>query len=498
MLEATAAAWPDRVLAVQDGRDTTLAELHALALAIAGELRAAGVRPGDPVLTMLGNGVHHIALFLGICLAGALHVPVNPESRGPSLVHALKLARPVLAYAGAEAIGRLREAGLGADCAVIEADGWRIPDRHAPCRAEAAPAGPETIRSILFTSGTTGPPKGVQVSERMLIASAAGCALASDCREGDVFLMWEPMHHIGGPQLLVMAMLNGTKLVLVPRFSASGLWPEVRRHGVTKLHYLGGILEILLKARPDPGDRDHPVRLAFGGGCRNEVWKAFESRFAIPIREVYGMTEASSFTTVNVRGVVGSAGTAVPWFDVELLDQDARPVAPGGQGEIVVRSRHSGLFTPGYLDAPEASARLLRDGRLFSGDLGRMDEAGNLRFIGRVTDSLRRRGENISAWEVETALGAHPAIAESAVTGVPATIGEHDILCFVLMKDGEPFDPAALSAWCRETMPPHHVPRYWKQVDGFERTPSQRIRKETLDRDLASAVDTAPARDRVS
>ncbi|MCC0016912.1 MAG: AMP-binding protein [Rhodobiaceae bacterium] len=485
---------PDRTVLVADGHTVTVGELAHHARAIAADLVARGILPGDPVVTMLGNGANHCALFLGIALSGALWVPLNPEARGPSLAHALATTNPVLAFATRDAVARLREAGLNPCVPVVESDGWALQQR-APTGGITLPdIAPDDVRAILFTSGTTGPPKGVMVTERMLMASAAGTARACDCTDGDVLLMWEPLHHIGGSQVLVMALVHDVRLVVVERFSASRLWDQVREHAVSKLHYLGGILEILLKSPPTPGDRDHPVRLAFGGGCRIEVWRAFQLRFGIPIREVYGMTEASSFTTVNVNGQFGSVGTPVPWFEVDLLDEKGNAVPDGTPGEFTVASGWSELFTPGYLNAPDATARLKRDGRLHTGDLGRRDGDGNYYFIGRVTDSLRRRGENISAWEVEAALAANPAIAETAVVGVPAEIGEHDILCFVTMRDGHAFDPSALARWARDHMPRHHVPRYWKEVSDFPRTPSLRIRKDALDRSFDGASDTDPPR----
>lgn len=487
LLEQERAA-PDHVLLIWEGREITVGALAAAARAAAADLRARGIKPGDRVLTMLEAGPAYFALVLGLALVGALWVPVAPDARGPSLAHALALARPRLTFAARAALPALRDAGHEPDGASLERDGWAwATPTEAP--AIAPPDDPDASRAILFTSGTTGPPKGVIVTERMLMASAAGCALASRCGPGEGYLMWEPMHHIGGPQLLVMALAGQARLVLVKRFSASSFWGDVRRHHVTRLHYLGGILEILLKARPAPDDRDHPVGLAFGGGARPEVRRAFTDRFGIPLREVYGMTEASSFTTVDVDGTGDTVGRPVPWLDVGICDNTGAPVSGAATGEIVVRARHDGLLTPGYLGNPQATARLLRGGWLFTGDLGRRDDAGHLLFLGRMTDSLRRRGENVSAWEVETGLAAHPDIAETAVVGVEAAIGEHDILCFVLLCEGAAFDPAGLAAWARDRLPRAHVPRYWKQVTAFDRTPSQRIRKDRLDRGLADSID---------
>jgi len=496
LLIERAASDPDHVIFIvdDDGQQVTVADLADRARAIAGALADRGIGPGDPVLTMMGNGLDHIALFLGLTLVGALWVPIDPRARGVTLAHAISVTNPVLAVAPAGAEKTLRDARLGGDCPIL--DVGQLLSAPIGQGGDFARAKPDDVRAIVFTSGTSGPPKGVMVSERMLIASAAGTALASDCRDGDIFLMWEPLHHIGGSQIVTMALVHRITLVLVDRFSASRLWAQMRHHGVTKLHYLGGILDILLKADPRADDRDHPVRLAFGGGCRLETWRAFEDRFGIAIREVYGMTEASSFTTINLTGVVGSVGTPVPWFDVDLVDEIGAPIADGTIGEIMVSATHPGLFTRGYLNAPEATDKLFKNGRLRSGDLGRRDVDGNLRFVGRVTDSLRRRGENVSAWEVETALAGHADIVESAVVGVPAAIGEHDILCFVILRDDRAWDAASLAAWCQDTMPSHHVPRYWKQVDTFSRTPSQRIRKDLLDLGLDTAIDMAADRDR--
>ena len=485
-----AARCPDRVLLTWEATEITTAEVALAAHQFAGKLRDLGVQPGDAVLTMVEAGPAYISLFLGATLVGATWVPQAPDARGPSLAHVLSITRPVLVIAAPHALENIMAAGHDDVGTILKIDGWGWPAPSGSNKmSDPELSNPDNVRAVLFTSGTTGPPKGVVVTERMLLASAAGCAFASKCKVGSVFLMWEPMHHIGGPQLVIMALVHGARLVVVKRFSASRFWPLVRAQGVTKLHYLGGILEILLKAKERTDDKDNPVGLAFGGGCRPETRGDFIERFSIPIREVFGMTEASSFTTVDDKLTKGSIGQALPWMQVELVEEDGQPVAEGAAGEIVVRPRYSGLLTPGYLGDAEATARLVKRGWLHTGDLGRRDSEGNYYFLGRNTDSLRRRGENVSAWEIETALAGHPEIAETAIVGVPSEIGEADILCFVAMREDTNFDPAEILDWCRNHLPRHHIPRYWKRVDGFERTPSQRIRKDSLDLALADTFD---------
>ena len=294
----------------------------------------------------------------------------------------------------------------------------------------------------MYTSGTTGRPKGVLVTHRMLRLAGEAAALVSAARDGDVFFVWEPLFHIGGAQLLVVPLLRRVVLAMVARFSAGRFWEQVRAEGASHIHYLGGILQILLKQAPGPLDCSHGVRIAWGGGCPAEIWRAFEARFGVQIRECYGMTEASSMTTFNDGGPVGSVGQAMPWFTVALLDEQGRP-AP--RGEIVVRTSMPGALTEGYFRNPEATAALLRGGALHSGDVGSFDAEGNLYFHGRQSDSVRCRGENVSAFEVEHVAAAHPAVEDCAMIGVATDVGEQDIKLFV--KPRGAIDLAALSAW---------------------------------------------------
>jgi carnitine-CoA ligase len=238
------------------------------------------------------------------------------------------------------------------------------------------------------------------------------------------------------------------------------------------------------------------VRVAWGAGCSTEIWRTFETRFGVAIRECYGMTEASSFTSYNDSGAVGAVGRPVPWLTVELRDTSNRLVPPGERGEIVVRARDPQALFAGYFRDQAATAAALRDGALHTGDLGRLDPDGNLVFLGRLTDSVRCKGENVSAWEVERVAAMHPAVEDCAMIGVAATVGEQDIKLFVQLRSGATLDPAALSEWLAARLAPFQNPRYIRVVDGFERTPSQRIMKHRLSRALDDAWDRASGTDR--
>lgn len=307
-------------------------------------------------------------------------------------------------------------------------------------------------------------------------------ALISAARDGDVMFMWEPLFHIGGAQMIILPLIRDVELALVERFSASQFWTQVKATGASHIHFLGGILQILLKQPPGPFDRHHGVRVAWGGGCPRDVWRPFEERFGIPIRECYGMTECSSITTANLDATLGSVGRPVPWFDVTLRRADGSLVDGDEQGEIVVTTSQHGALTCGYLNNPDATAMALRDGAFHTGDLGSWDAAGNMYFHGRMSDSARVRGENVSAFEVESVAAKHPAVEDCAMIPVAAEIGEQDIKLFVKPKPGASIDPAELSAWLTPQLAPYQRPRYIAVIADFERTPSQRIMKHQLSR----------------
>ena len=494
LLTTRAATEPERVYARFCGEPVTYAEIERRSAAFAWYLRKRGIGAGDRVAVMMRNSIATIAVVFGLARAGVAWVPVNAQQRGEGLRYLLTHSQPSLVVADAELAPQIAEAmGQGVELPLLaHAPGGEL-DAILSGRelfSEPAPS-PDAVFAIMYTSGTTGRPKGVIVSHRMLRLASESVALLSDAKPDDVFFVWEPLYHIGGAQLLPLPMLRGITLAMVERFSASRFWDQVREEGASHIHYLGGILQILLKQPPSSRDREHGVRIAWGGGCPADIWPAFRDRFGIDIRECYGMTEASSLTTCNVTGVVGSVGTPMPWFAVKLRDSEGRAVATGARGEIVIETSIPGAIFPGYLDNPEATAKALRSDGFHTGDLGSFDADGNLYFHGRMTDSVRCRGENVSAWEVEHVAAEHEAIEDCAMIGVAADVGEQDIKLFVKPRDGVIIDPQALSGWLGQRLAPYQNPRYIAVVDEFERTASQRIMKHKLSPRLDDCWDRA-------
>lgn len=483
---ARAEAEPARVFLRFEGRPLTFGQLARQAEALAAHLAGRGLGPGDRVAVMMDNGPALVAVIFGLARAGLVWVPLNTRQRGEGLRYVLDHSEPRLAIADTGHLETIAQCGFAlGDDRVLRHTVGAAETPLLQVLATAAPCGlplprPSDLAAIMYTSGTTGPPKGVCVTQRMLRLAGEGAALVADARDGDLLFLWEPLGHIGGAQVLMLPVIREVAIAMVSRFSAGRFWREVCDSGATHIHYLGGVLQILLKQPADELDRAHRLRIAWGGGCPAETWRPFEERFGVSIRECYGMTEASSFTTCNASGLVGSVGRPLPWLSLAIQDSAGAPLPTGERGEIVVRSADPTALFAGYFRNPQASARALQGGALHTGDLGSLDGAGNLFFHGRLTESLRVKGENVSAWEVEHIANRHPAVEESAAVGVAAEVGEQDILLFVKPRAGAALDFPALADWLAGELAAFQLPRYYARVEDFERTPSQRIMKHRL------------------
>jgi crotonobetaine/carnitine-CoA ligase len=494
---------PDFVYCIYEDQTISFSTLQTRVNRMATGLGELGIKPGQHVAVMFGNHPDHIFTILALAALNAVWVPINVNLRGPSLDFILdksacdvviadaefwNLLSPVLSDKNIETVIVRNAHNISTVPGQIEILDFSEVD-GGDILPPSTTLTPDEIRCILFTSGTTGEPKGVLMTERMLKTCAVGAGIASEVRKSDVFLFWEPIYHSAGAQMCILALMEEITLAIVPKFSASRFWDQLRKYRATKIHYLGGILDILLKSPPTPKDQDHNVQLAFGAGCGTGIWRTFEKRFGVKINECYGLTEASGFSTVNKSGKIGSIGKPYPYFEILIVDDDGKPLGTEQVGEIIMRGKIPGVIMQGYLGNPEATANALRGEWLFTGDIGCYDEDGDFYFKGRKKDSIRRRGENISAWEVERVLNSHPKIRESAVIGVDADVGEQELKAFIICADGMTIDPLELIKWCVSVLPYYQIPRYVAFVDSIERTPTERIRKESLSKDITKCWD---------
>ncbi len=461
-----------------------------------------GIGAGHRVGVMLPHHPDHIFVLLALARIGAVAVPINTHLRGAGLEYQITHSDPHAIATDAEFAEQILSALAATKSeALLLWRGKELPERDNGARvmafgalvssSQAPPphkAKPEDVVAICYTSGTTGAPKGVLITDAMYRAAATSSLRISGIEDGDVPLFWEPMYHMFGIEVVLLALHKPVTLAMVERFSASNFWRWARDAGATHIHYVGGVLQLLLKQLPSDGDRDHKVRVAWGGGCPPELWYECETRFGFDLRDSFGMTETAALNIINTEDIPGALGRPLPYFDARVIDGNGDPAATGELGQLLIRGREPHIITPGYFRNPDATADTIRDGWLYTGDLVRQDENGVFWFFSRIKDSVRRRGENISAWEVERVINEHPDVEESALVMVRNEFGDEDLKVFI-KPIAEPFDPSALIAWCATRMAKFQIPRFVAFIEEFPKTPTQRIRKHELPRAIDDCWD---------
>jgi len=426
-----------------------------------------GFKNKDKVVCLLDNSYEQIILFLACLSLGIVWIPIEPKRKGIGLNYIITLVNPKVIFTRTK---KNLEKKFYKKIILVQKDLKNILQATNDYDLKFE----NHIQCILFTSGTTGPPKGVIVRDKMLIASAYATGIACDIKTKDKFLLWESLSHIGGIEVLLLCLMEGSSFVLLKKFSAKKFWKQIRKNKITKLHYLGGVLDILIKQRTKNTDRKHQVELAFGAGARRETYHTFKKRFNIPLREVYGMTEASSFTTINFKRKLGSIGKPLPWFKLKIVKK------VNGIGEIVINEKQKGLITRGYYKDNKSTKILIQKDGLHTGDLGKIDSNGNVFYIGRIKDFVRVKGENISSWEIETNLNMHKDISESVILSTKTDIGEEDIIALLVSKNKNKTKLDKIALYFQKKLPKNYNPRYWSYVNALPRTPTFRIDKKLI------------------
>ncbi len=500
---------PDAVFLDLPEEELTLTYGESLAHAesVADRLAEAGAVPGDRVLVMADNSSQFLRTWLGTGVGGTIEVPINTAYEGMFLEHQMVVAQPrwaviddvqaakFLAVASSakvlEKFWVIDTGSRDAAIDVLRGAGWQAApweELAAGARpgAEFATPPPHAQASIFFTSGTTGPSKGVAMPHAQMYFFGQEVVSLQRLTPEDVYFTCTPLFH-GNAQFMAAypALIAGARLVCRPKFSASRWVDHLRVSGVTATNLIGVMMDFVWKQPARPDDADNALRTVFAAPTASSIVEDFKQRFGVEaFTEVFGLTETSApiLSPYGEDRPAGAAGLqAADWFDVRLVDPETdREVPVGELGELVVRPKQPWTCSMGYYGMPEKTAEAWRNLWFHTGDALRQDADGWFYFVDRYKDALRRRGENISSYEVEQALLGHESVLECAVIGVAAEseAGEDEVMAYVVTN--RPVRPAELWAWCEGRVPAFATPRFIRTVDSMPKTPSERVQKAQL------------------
>lgn len=480
-------------------------ELYEHCLHLAGGLSDFGIQSGDRVLIMLPNSMEIVLSWFSINLLGAVEVPINMHLKGNWLVHEANDCEARLAIVHEQYLQRFAEVAneleqltdlivVGGDTSEPPrgiAETWTI---HAWGELENAEALEEPVQThhydtsgIMYTSGTTGPSKGVVLPYGVGGVFAQGVVDVAKMSSEDVNYVVHPLFHANAQFMQILpSLLVGARVSLWPGFSASRWLEQVRACGGTITNTLGVMCNFIYSQPTREDDADNPLRAMITLPAPDDIAEDFERRFGVKCVEGYGMTEIGVITYRRLDEPLrlGSAGRALDWFDVKVVEPETdEPLPPDEIGAIVARPKTTGIMMKEYNNVPAKTVDAWQNLWFHTGDAGRMDEEGYLYFADRVKDVIRRRGENISSFSIESAANTHPSVEECAAIAVPAEHGvgaEDEVKLCVIMKDGEELDPVELHEYCAQRMPYFAVPRYIEYVPEIPKTANEKVRKNVL------------------
>ncbi|MDM0018484.1 ATP-dependent acyl-CoA ligase [Variovorax saccharolyticus] len=494
MLQRQSAQFAQRPLLKVAGRSWSHADAAEAAARQASALAQSGVARGDRVALMSGNCIEFLEVFLGAGWLGAVTVPVNTASMGPQVEYFLSNSEAKLLVIEAELLERLRTADLARTAlreiwVIGEAKSpWQPPAgiRLVPYRQGTGPIAPAAVQpgdplAILYTSGTTGPAKGVVCPHAQYFWWGVNSAEVLGVGADDVLCTTLPLFHINALNTFSQAALTGAEVVFESRFSASGFWPSMRASGATVVYLLGAMVPILLAQPEGPGEREHRVRTGLGPGVPAAAGQAFLARTGVRLLEGYGSTETNfAIATAPDSPRGGVMGWLRPGFQARVADADDAELPAGEAGELLLRAEEPYAFASGYFNMPEKTVEAWRNLWFHTGDRVLREPDGAFRFVDRIKDAIRRRGENISSFEVEQVLLSHPAVAACAVYPVGSELAEDEVMAALVARDGRVIEPAELMRFCESRLPYFAVPRYVDLLDDLPRTENGKVQKYKL------------------
>jgi crotonobetaine/carnitine-CoA ligase len=486
----------DAVWLMEGEERLTFDAAHSAVDGYAAGFEALGIGHGDIVAVMLNSGTTYILVVLALVRLGAIHVPINTAFRGEFLRRVLEHAKPAVVVVAAEYTEHLDRAGRDVLEATVVVAGdpvaatagrrtCSLTELHQPgCRARPRAATYRDVVAILYTSGTTGRSKGVVQTHHYWISATLAMASARDVRDGDVFHSCTPMFHAGAWLLNVYpSLMYGLPLGIDEWFSVGDFWPSVHRYGATQLFTLGAMHMWLWDQPPAEDDHSTTARIWTAVPMPSELSGPFAARFGLDgICSAYGQTEIMPAAIADVRRnwKPGSCGVAQPNLELRAVDAHDREVPAGEVGELVCRPRSPETMFREYFRVPEETMLAFRNLWYHTGDLVRIDDDGEVFFVDRKADYVRRRGENVSSIEVEEVIRGHASVADVAIFSVPAAESEDEIKAAVVLVEGATLDPLDLARYCADNLPYFAVPRYLEMTSELPRTPTGRVQKFLL------------------
>jgi crotonobetaine/carnitine-CoA ligase len=499
VLDRAAQAWGDEPLVTftEDGQATThsYAELASWSRGVAAALLDGPAQPGDRVAIMVSNRVEFLIAWFGCAYAGLVSVPVNTAMRGQLLAHVLTSTQPAVIVVEADFAEALMLAlsTVGAEPTLVVVGGTTavsnaclaFEDLLGHEEVQMPEVTPGVAHAVFFTSGTTGPAKGVTYSHARTVQLARNSNQWLDMRREDTAHTCLPLFHINA---LLNTFLNSVRVgchcVIARRFSARRYWDEVREAGATIVNCLGTMGAILWKSPPSARDRDHRVRRGLVMPCPVD-WDEWEQRFGFEVLQCYGSTDAGSIMGIppDVHRRKGAAGRVLDGWNVAIVDDADTPVPRGRPGELVVRPTRPHIAMSGYWGNPEATVKAWRNLWMHTGDILREDEDGWFWFVSRKDEFIRRAGENVSCFEVENVILRMPRVDLVVAFAVPAEMGDEDVAVVVVPSPGSELGPQELHDFCVENLPKYCVPRYIALSDRLALTESGKVDRAAAIRD---------------
>ena len=472
-----------------------------------------GAGPRDGVSIMTANSPAYYDVFFGAQKLGMYAVPTNTSLRGDGLVYILNNSEVrfmVVHPSLVEYVESVKDKLEKLECKIVDdfeedvpadlPEGWRkLSEFYDGDLSDERPEEKPTSRDLavlMYTSGTTGLPKGVVYRHGDTMMSLLEVLGRTMVDHEDIMYTCLPLYHANALFVTSLTAIGGGAAVaLDKRFSASKFWDRCRHYNATTFNLLGAMIPILMKQPERPDDRDNKVRRIITSACPAELWEKFENRFDVEIWEAYGAVDGGGALIMNIGNAPkGSIGKPLG-AKIRIVDENGNDVAPGERGELLMQSRKGKSQSDGtveYYRNDDATGKKVRDGWIRTGDYVYADKKGYLYFVGRDSESMRRRGENVSTYEVEVEILKHPAVQEVAVYGVPAELGEDDIMATLILAPEKTVEPEELVKFLSDKLAYFAVPRYWRIVEELPKTGTHRVIKSKL-QEIGVAEDTFDA-----